>query len=217
MNPYRGTIKETANRQRITMRSSYIVRSWGFRASSVDCLEESSPSSSIRQRCKELLATYRADPAAKSNLEVILAYPGLHAVLVHKLSNRFYKRQLYVTARVLSHIGRMLTGIEIHPGATIGKRLFIDHGFGVVIGETAVVGDDVVLYQGVTLGATGKERGKRHPTVGNRVVVGAGASVLGTIMLGDDSQVGAGAVVLNSVPPGATVVGIPAKIVRTQT
>ncbi len=163
-----------------------------------------------------LVSTYRADPAAKSNLEVILAYPGFHAVIFHQLSSRFYKRRMYVVARVISHVARVLTGIEIHPGAKIGKRLFIDHGFGVVIGETAEVGDDVTLYQGVTLGGTGKERGKRHPTVGDRVVVGAGASVLGNIRLGNDSRVGAGAVVVHSVPAGATVVGIPGKIVKTR-
>jgi len=165
---------------------------------------------------EHIQAIKREDPAAKSSLEVILAYPGLHAVLFHKLSSRFYKRRLYVIARVISHVGRILTGIEIHPGAKIGKRLFIDHGFGVVIGETAEIGDDVLLYQGVTLGGTGDERGKRHPTVGDRVVVGAGAAVLGNITLGNDCRVGAGAVVVHSVPAGATVVGIPGKIVKTR-
>jgi serine O-acetyltransferase len=165
---------------------------------------------------RELVSTYRTDPAAKSNLEIILAYPGFHAVLFHKLSSRFYKWRMYVTARLILHIARILTGIEIHPGAKIGKRLFIDHGFGVVIGETAEVGDDVLLYQGVTLGGTGKERGKRHPTIGDRVVVGAGASVLGNIRLGNDSRVGASAVVVESVPVGATVVGIPGKVVKTR-
>jgi serine O-acetyltransferase len=161
-------------------------------------------------------AIKRLDPAAKSSLEIVLAYPGFHAVQFHKLSSRFYQRRMYVTARVISHIARILTGIEIHPGAKIGERLFIDHGFGVVIGETAQVGDDVLLYQGVTLGGTGKERGKRHPTVGDRVVVGTGASVLGNIRLGNDSRVGAGAVVVQSVPAGATVVGMPAKVVKTR-
>jgi serine O-acetyltransferase len=123
---------------------------------------------------------------------------------------------MYTIARVISHIARILTGIEIHPGARIGKRLFIDHGFGVVIGETAEVGDDVLLYQGVTLGGTGQERGKRHPTVGDRVVLGAGAAVLGNITLGNDSRVGAGAVVVHSVPAGATVVGIPGRVVKTR-
>ena len=158
----------------------------------------------------------REDPAAKSSLEILLCYPGLHAVLFHKISHPLYKRKLYVLARLVSHIGRLLTGIEIHPGGTIGKRLFIDHGFGVVIGETAEVGDDVLLYQGVTLGGTGGERGKRHPTLGDRVVVGAGASVLGNIELGSDVKVGAGSVVVHSVPAGATVVGIPGKVVKTR-
>ena len=158
----------------------------------------------------------REDPAAKSSLEILLCYPGLHAVLSHKISHWLYERKLYVTARLVSHISRLLTGIEIHPGAKIGKRLFIDHGFGVVIGETAEIGDDVLLYQGVTLGGTGGERGKRHPTIGNRVVIGAGAAVLGNIELGDDVKVGAGSVVVHAVPAGATVVGIPGKVVRTR-
>jgi serine O-acetyltransferase len=158
----------------------------------------------------------REDPAAKSSLEILLCYPGLHAVLLHRVSSWFFRRGWYVLARFISHVGRILTGIEIHPGAKIGKRLFIDHGFGVVIGETAEIGDDVLLYQGVTLGGTGGERGKRHPTVGNRVVVGTGAAILGNIKLGDNSKVGAGAVVVHSVPEGATVVGIPGRVVRTQ-
>jgi serine O-acetyltransferase len=158
----------------------------------------------------------REDPAAKSSLEILLCYPGLHAVLSHRVSHWLYGRKLYVTARLVSHISRLLTGIEIHPGAKIGKRLFIDHGFGVVIGETAEIGDDVLLYQGVTLGGTGGERGKRHPTIGNRVVIGAGAAVLGNIELGDDVKVGAGSVVVHAVPAGATVVGIPGKVVRTR-
>jgi len=158
----------------------------------------------------------REDPAAKSSLEILLCYPGLHAVLSHKISHWLYGRKLYVTARLVSHISRLLTGIEIHPGAKIGKRLFIDHGFGVVIGETAEIGDDVLLYQGVTLGGTGGERGKRHPTIGNRVVIGAGAAVLGNIELGDDVKVGAGSVVVHAVPAGATVVGIPGKVVKTR-
>ena len=165
---------------------------------------------------EHIQAIKREDPAAKSSLEIVLAYPGFHAVLFHKVSSRLYRRRMYVMARVISHVARLFTGIEIHPGAKIGKRLFIDHGFGVVIGETAEVGDDVLLYQGVTLGGTGNEKGKRHPTVGNRVVVGTGASVLGNITLGDDSRVGAGAVVVHSVPAGATVVGIPGKIVKTR-
>jgi serine O-acetyltransferase len=165
---------------------------------------------------EHIRAIEREDPAAKSALEVLLCYPGLHAVLFHRVSHRFYKRRWYVAARLISHLARFLTGIEIHPGAVIGKRLFIDHGLGVVIGETAEIGDDVILYQGVTLGGTGNERGKRHPTLGNRVVVGTGAAVLGSITLGDDVKVGAGSVVVHSVPPGATVVGIPARVVKTK-
>ncbi|MCU1294741.1 MAG: serine O-acetyltransferase [Bryobacterales bacterium] len=156
----------------------------------------------------------REDPAAKSDLEIVLFYPGLHALLFHKLSHWLYLRKWFVTARGVSHVARFLTGIEIHPGATIGERLFIDHGLGVVIGETAEIGDDVLLYQGVTIGGTGAQKGKRHPTVGNRVVVGTGAAVLGNIVLGDDVKVGAGAVVVHSVPEGSTVVGIPGRVVR---
>jgi serine O-acetyltransferase len=158
----------------------------------------------------------REDPAAKSSLEILLCYPGLHAVISHKLAHWLYGRRLYVLARVVSHVSRLLTGIEIHPGAKIGQRLFIDHGFGVVIGETAEIGDDVLLYQGVTLGGTGGERGKRHPTIGDRVVIGAGAAILGNIELGPDVKVGAGSVVVHSVPAGATVVGIPGKVVKTR-
>lgn len=161
-------------------------------------------------------AIEREDPAAKSTLEVLLCYPGLHAVLVHHISHFLYRHRWYVLARAISQIGRWLTGIEIHPGAKIGKRLFIDHGMGVVIGETAEIGDDVLLYQGVTLGGTGNEPGKRHPTVGNRVVIGTGAAVLGNISLGDDVKVGAGSVVVHSVSEGATVVGIPGRVVRAR-
>jgi serine O-acetyltransferase len=160
-------------------------------------------------------AIKREDPAAKNSLEIILCYPGLHAVLIHRIAHWLYGRRQFVLARCISQTARFLTGIEIHPGASIGKRLFIDHGLGVVIGETAEVGDDVLLYQGVTLGGTGNVRGKRHPTLGDRVVVGTGASVLGNISLGDDVKVGAGSVVVHSVPDGCTVVGIPAKVVRT--
>jgi serine O-acetyltransferase len=158
----------------------------------------------------------REDPAAKSTLEILLCYSGLHAVGFHRVAHWFYKRKLYVPARFISQFARLLTGIEIHPGAIIGKRLFIDHGLGVVIGETAELGDDVLLYQGVTLGGTGNERGKRHPTIGNRVVIGTGAAVLGNIRLGDDVKVGAGSVVVHSVPDGSTVVGIPARVVKSR-
>jgi len=153
------------------------------------------------------------DPAAKSKLEVLLCYPGVHAVFGHKISHFFYKRKLKLLARLVSQIARFFTGIEIHPGAVIGKRLFIDHGFGVIIGETTIIGDDVTLYQGVTLGGTGKETGKRHPTIGNNVLVAAGAKILGPFTVGEYSKVGAGSVVLREVPPNCTVVGVPGRIV----
>ena len=165
---------------------------------------------------EHIRAIKREDPAAKSSLEILLCYQGLHAVLFHRVAHWFYKKRFFVLARVISSISRLLTSIEIHPGATIGERLFIDHGLGVVIGETAEIGDDVLLYQGVTIGGTGNERGKRHPTVKDRVVVGAGASVLGNITLGSDVRGGAGSVVVHSVLPGSTVVGIPGRVVRTR-
>jgi serine O-acetyltransferase len=165
---------------------------------------------------EHIAAIKREDPAAKSSLEILLCYPGLHAVLFHRVSNWLYRHKWYIPARLVSQFARFATGIEIHPGATIGKRLFIDHGLGVVIGETAEIGDDVLLYQGVTLGGTGNMRGKRHPTVGNRVVVGTGASVLGNIRLADDVKVGAGSVVVHSVPEGATVIGIPGRVVKAR-
>lgn len=165
---------------------------------------------------EHIRAIKREDPAAKSSLEILLCYQGLHAVLFHRIAHWFYKKRFFVLARCISTISRLLTSIEIHPGATIGERLFIDHGLGVVIGETAEIGDDVLLYQGVTLGGTGNVRGKRHPTIGNRVVVGTGAAVLGNITLGDNVRVGAGSVVVHSVPSGSTVVGIPGRVVRTR-
>jgi len=165
---------------------------------------------------EQIRAIQREDPAAKSSLEILLCYPGLHAVAFHQIAHWLYRRKRYVLARLVSHFSRFLTGIEIHPGAKLGKRLFIDHGLGVVIGETAEIGDDVLLYQGVTIGGTGSQRGKRHPTLGNRVVVGTGAAVLGNITLGDDVKVGAGSVVVHSVPAGSTVVGIPGKVVRAR-
>ncbi len=163
---------------------------------------------------EHIQAIKREDPAAKSSLEILLCYSGLHAVMLHRVAHWFYQRKWYVLARFISQGARILTGIEIHPGAKIGQRLFIDHGTGVVIGETAEVGDDVLLYQGVTLGGTGNQRGKRHPTIGNRVVIGTGAAILGSIKLGDDVKVGAGSVVVHSVPEASTVVGIPARVVR---
>ena len=163
---------------------------------------------------REDIATIRErDPAARSTVEILLAYPGLHAVLIYRVANRLWTRGFLTSARVLSHLGRFLTGIEIHPGATIGRRFFIDHGMGVVIGETAVVGDNVTLYQGVTLGGTGKERGKRHPTLGNDIIVGVGAKVLGAIEIGDGARIGGGSVVLKDVPPHTTAVGVPARAV----
>lgn len=163
----------------------------------------------------ELLRSYKEkDPAAKSLMEVALTYPGVHAIFIYRIASFFYKAKMTLLARVISNIGRSLTGVEIHPGATIGKRLFIDHGLGIVIGETAEVGDDVTLYHQVTLGGTGKESGKRHPTVGNNVIISAGSKIIGSIYIGDDVKVGANSVVLKDVPAGCTVVGIPAKIVR---
>jgi serine O-acetyltransferase len=159
---------------------------------------------------------FREDPAAKSTLEIILCYPGFHAILFHRLAHKLHTAGLPLVPRVISQISRFLTGVEIHPGAKIGRRFFIDHGAGVVIGETAEIGDDCLLYQGVTLGGTGNEKGKRHPTLGDRVVVGTGAKVLGSIRVGDDVKIGAGSVVVHPVPAGTTVVGIPGKVVRTR-
>jgi len=163
---------------------------------------------------EQIRTIYREDPAAKSALEIILCYPGFHAILMHRVAHKLYRARLTTLARFVSQVARFLTGIEIHPGAKIGRRFFIDHGMGVVIGETAEIGDDVLLYQGVTLGGTGKERGKRHPTVGNHVVVGTGAKVLGNITIGDHVKIGAGSVVIRSVPDHSTVVGIPGRVVR---
>lgn len=159
---------------------------------------------------------FREDPAAKSTLEIVLCYPGFHAILFHRLAHKLYRAGVPLVPRIVSQISRFLTGVEIHPGARIGRRFFIDHGAGVVIGETAEIGDDCLLYQGVTLGGTGNEKGKRHPTLGDRVVVGTGAKVLGSIRVGDDVKIGAGSVVVHPVPDGSTVVGIPGKVVRTR-
>ena len=161
----------------------------------------------------DIQTIFERDPAARSNLEVLLCYPGLHAVWGHRLAHWLWQHNFKVLARWVSHLFRFLTGIEIHPGATIGPRFFIDHGMGVVIGETAEVGADVTLYHGVTLGGTSLAKGKRHPTLGNRVVVGTGAKVLGNITIGDDSRIGANAVVIKSAPPNSVVVGIPGEIV----
>ncbi len=160
----------------------------------------------------ETVRAYRErDPAARSTAEVVLCYPGLHAVAIHGLSSWFWRRRFYLIGRFISHIGRFLTGIEIHPGAKLGRRLVIDHGMGVVVGETAEIGDDVYIYHQVTLGGTSTAKGKRHPTVGNNVIIGAGAKVLGAILIGENARVGANAVVVAPVPAGTTVVGIPAR------
>ncbi|GEL78090.1 serine O-acetyltransferase [Tenuibacillus multivorans] len=153
------------------------------------------------------------DPAARNRFEVMLTYSGVHAVWAHRIAHAFHKRKLYFIARVISQVSRFFTGIEIHPGAKIGKRFFIDHGMGVVVGETCEIGDNVTIYQGVTLGGTGKEKGKRHPTVQDNVLVAAGAKVLGSITIGEWAKVGAGSVVLKDVPDHSTVVGIPGRVV----
>lgn len=168
-----------------------------------------------RTLTRDFTAVFEHDPAATSSLEVLLTYAGFHAIALHRLSHWLWGAGIPVLPRFLSQIGRFLTGIEIHPGARIGPGFFIDHGAGVVIGETTEIGESVILFQGVTLGGTGKERGKRHPTLGNHVVVGAGAKVLGPIVIGDHVKIGANSVVLRSVPAHSTVVGIPGKIIKS--
>lgn len=168
-------------------------------------------------RIKEDIAAIRSrDPAARSSLEVALCYPGLHAVTLHRLAHGLWRRQMFLAGRMVSAFTRFLTGIEIHPGAQLGRRVVIDHGLGVVIGETAEVGDDVLLYHGVTLGGTALQPGKRHPTLGARVIVGAGAKVVGAILVGEDARIGANAVVITEVPAGTTMVGIPARSTDTK-
>ena len=162
---------------------------------------------------EQIETIFREDPAAKSVLEILLCYPGFHALLLHRVAHRIYTARWFTLARVVSQFSRTVTGIEIHPGARIGRRCFIDHGMGVVIGETSEIGDDVLLYQGVTLGGTGKEAGKRHPTIGNGVVIGTGAKILGNIRVGDHVKVGAGSVVVRPVPDHSTVVGVPGRVV----
>ena len=164
----------------------------------------------------DIQAALERDPAAHSRLEVLLCYAGLHAILLHRAAHWLWGRRLRLMARFLSHVTRLLTGIEIHPAARIGRGLLIDHGMSTVIGETSEIGANCTLYQGVTLGGTGKETGKRHPTLGDNVVVGVGASILGSIAVGDNALVGAGSVVLRPVPPNTTVVGVPARVVREQ-
>jgi serine O-acetyltransferase len=162
---------------------------------------------------EDIAAVFDRDPAAKSTLEILLCYSGLHAIWMHRINHWLWNHSLHLLARWLSQVARFLTGIEIHPGAQIGRRFFVDHGMGVVIGETAIVGDDVTLYQGVTLGGTGKEKGKRHPTVANNVVIGVGAKILGNITIGENCRIGAGSVVLRDVPENSTVVGVPGHVV----
>lgn len=161
----------------------------------------------------EIRAIRERDPAARTTFEILFTYPGLHAIVLHRAASSLHRRRRRLLARIVSHLNRGLTGIEIHPGATLGRGVFIDHGMGVVIGETAIVGDDVTLYQGVTLGGTGKQRGKRHPTIEDRAVIGVGAAVLGAVTVGAGARIGAGAVVLNDVPPHTTAVGVPARAV----
>jgi serine O-acetyltransferase len=168
----------------------------------------------FREIRHDIQSALEKDPAARSSLEVLFCYSGLHAIILHRFAHALWRWQLKLTARFVSQIARGLTGVEIHPAAKIGPGLFIDHGMGVVIGETAEIGENVLIYQGVTLGGTGKETGKRHPTIGNNVVLGVGSKILGSITIGNDAIVGAGAVVLKSVPPDSTAVGIPARIVR---
>jgi serine O-acetyltransferase len=169
----------------------------------------------IYHQCREDVASvFQRDPAARNMLEVLLTYPGVHAVIWYRIANKLWNGGWRFSARMLSFIARWLSNVDIHPGATIGRRFFIDHGAGVVIGETSVIGDDVTLYHGVTLGGTSWNKGKRHPTLGNGVMVGAGAKILGNILVGDNSRVGANSVVVEAVPPGCTVVGIPGKVVK---
>ncbi|WP_202081220.1 serine O-acetyltransferase EpsC [Caldalkalibacillus salinus] len=164
----------------------------------------------------DILAVFERDPAARSTLEVVFTYSGLHAIWAHRIAHVLYKRRFFFLARFISQFSRFITGIEIHPGAKIGKGLFIDHGMGVVIGETCEIGDNVTIYQGVTLGGTGKEKGKRHPTVEDNVLIASGAKVLGSFTIGKNSKIGAGSVVLREIPPNSTVVGIPGRVVMQE-
>ena len=169
----------------------------------------------LLKRLWETLGAYQArDPAARSKLEILLLYPGVHAIINHRIAHWFYRHRLFFIARLVSQLSRHFTGIEIHPGAKIGRRLVIDHGMGIVIGETAELGDDVLLYHGVTLGGTGKDQGKRHPTIGNNVLVACGAKVLGPFKVGDNARIASNAVVLSEIPPDSTAVGVPARVVR---
>jgi serine O-acetyltransferase len=175
---------------------------------------ETSSDKKISHWREDIQSVFERDPAARNTFEILTAYPGIHAIIFHRLSHWLWTLGLKWLARVLSNIARLFTGIEIHPGAVIGRRFFIDHGMGVVIGETAVIGDDCTLYHGVTLGGTSWEKGKRHPTLSNNVVVGAGAKVLGPILVGEGARIGSNAVVVKDVPPGATVIGVPGKLIN---
>jgi serine O-acetyltransferase len=166
----------------------------------------------LKQLREDIQTVFREDPAARSRLEVLLCYPGLHALWAHRVAHALYTRKLYFLGRLISHVSRFFTHIEIHPGAAIGRYFFIDHGSGVVIGETAEIGNNVLMYQGVVLGGTSIQKKKRHPTIGNEVVIGAGAILLGPIRVGDGAKIGAGSVVINDVPPEKTVVGVPARV-----
>lgn len=168
----------------------------------------------LKRMRSDIQAVFDNDPAARGWFEVIFTYSGLHAIWNHRMAHFFYRHHWFTIARIISQASRFFTGIEIHPGARIGNRLFIDHGMGVVIGETCEIGDDVVIYQGVTLGGSGKEKGKRHPTIGNNVVIGSGAKILGSFKIDDQCNIGANSVVLKEVPSGSTVVGIPGRVVR---
>ena len=168
----------------------------------------------FKQLREDIACVKDRDPAARSAIEILFLYPGFKAIRLHRLANKFYNRKMYFAARWISQRASKKTGIEIHPAVQIGKRFFIDHGTGVVIGETTVIGDDVTIYQGVTLGGTGKDTGKRHPTIGNNVMIGAGAKVLGPLNIGDNSKIASGAVVLNDIPANSTAVGVPARVVK---
>lgn len=168
----------------------------------------------FRQIHNEIKSILDRDPAASSVWEVILCYPGFHAIMLHRVAHFLYKRNWRLIARMISHFSRFITGIEIHPGAQIGFGLFIDHGMGVVIGETSVVGNNVTMYQGAVLGGTGKSTGKRHPDIGNNVIISSGAKILGSFKVGNNAKIGAGSIVLKEVPPNCTVVGVPAQIVK---
>jgi len=170
------------------------------------------------ERLKEDIRTIKErDPASKNYVEILLCYPGLHAIWFHRIAHSLYQRKWYTTARLVSHFNRGFTGIEIHPGAKIGRRLFIDHGMGVVIGETTEIGDDCLIYKGVVLGGTTLEKKKRHPTLGNRVIIGSNSTILGAITIGDGARIGSGSVVVRPVPAGATVVGVPGRVVESLT